>query len=101
MARGWRYTNPVSSECIMDDVCHRHAFVLCDGFPAHLCILPILSDICFLLFSSLFIFFLSRFYFFIIIMPRLELCRCSPDIFLSSRLLTGLANNAYYITGYG
>ena len=57
MARGWRYTNPVSSECIMYDVCYRHAFVLCDGFPARLCILPILSDICLLLFFF-FVYFL-------------------------------------------
>ena len=41
-------------------------------------------------------FFLTFFFFFF--MLSLELCRCSSDIFLSSRPRTGLA--ATYITGY-
>ena len=56
----------------------------------------IFSDMCFVLFIYFCRFcFVSNF----ISMLSLELCRCSSDLFLSSRPRAGLATT--YITGYG
>ena len=55
----------------------------------------------FVLFLFLFCFcfcFVVVFVLFLFFMLSLELCRCSSDLFLSSRLRTGLATT--YITGY-
>ena len=47
-----------------------------------------------------FLFVVYVFFFcFVFLLSSLELCRCSSDIFLSSRPRTGLATT--YITGYG
>ena len=77
MARGWHYTK----------------LSLSSALPYFF------SGMCFvLLFLSLCVVFVL-FLFCFVSMLSLELCRCSSDLFLSSRPRTGLATT--YITGYG
>ena len=57
-----------------------------NSLPARLCILPVLSGFLFLFYFVL-LFFLSfcRFCLVFVFVLSLELCRCSSDLFLSSR----------------
>ena len=55
-----------------------------------MCILLLFFSFCRFCFVSLFIY---------LFLLSLELCRCSSDLFLSSRPRTGLATT--YVTGYG
>ena len=63
MARGWCYTNRSLASATFHVACvlvysMRHSFVLIDGFPVRLCILPIISagGISFLSFLVYFLF---------------------------------------------
>ena len=86
MACGRLYTKaPLVSPPLYVRACMHHASVLLYGFPAHLCILPMISGMCpFGFIPSLVV---STF-------PS-ELCRCFSDIFLSSGPRTGLLVNTF------
>ena len=85
--------------CVYCMLSQGHASVLFEG---PLCISAFYLLVSFLVFVSSFVFlaFFFVLFFFLVVMLSLELCKCSPDIFLSSRVRSiGMATA--YIAGYG
>ena len=98
MALGWGYTKPfLPSECVCVCYPHRHDIAMHLFYCFILWILWFSAlvnisglHLSFLMFPFLFCFYL------LFLMLSLELCRCSSDIFLSSRSNADIGNIVYY-----